>query len=38
MTENNKPKEPTKQEPKHKETQTRPEWQEAMLRTFLAGH
>lgn len=26
------------QESEHKESQTRPEWQEAMLRTFLAGH
>ena len=38
MTKNNKPKEPTKQDPERKEPQTRPEWQEAMLRTFLAGH
>lgn len=38
MTDNSKPKEPAKQEPEYKESQTRPEWQEAMLRTFLAGH
>jgi hypothetical protein len=38
MTDNSKPKEPVKQEPEHKETKTRPEWQEAMLRRFLAGH